>query len=136
MIKQICAGGVILNNDKVLVINQDNISWCLPKGAIEKNESLIDCAKREIYEETGITKLTLIKELGHYERNRIGRDGINDDKSVLKEIHFFLFKTNEIKIKPIDKRHPEGKWIEKDKVVELLTHPKDKEFFLSILKML
>ena len=33
MIKQICAGGVILNKDKVLVINQDNISWSLPKGS-------------------------------------------------------------------------------------------------------
>ena len=136
MIKQICAGGVILNKDKVLVINQDNISWSLPKGQVEGNESLIECAKREIYEETGIKKLILVKELGCYQRNRIGKDGVSDDKSILKEIHIFVFKTNEDKIKPIDQRHPNGKWVAKNKVAELLTHPKDKEFFLSILEKL
>jgi len=28
--------------------------YCLPGGKLEDNESLLDCAKRELYEETGI----------------------------------------------------------------------------------
>ena len=40
--------------------------------------------------------------------------------------------TKEKFIKPIDPENPEARWVEKDQIAELLTHPKDKEFFLSI----
>jgi len=45
----------------------------------------------------------------------------------------FLFETIEEKLKPIDPTNPEARWVEKDKVADLLTHKKDKEFFLSVL---
>ena len=45
----------------------------------------------------------------------------------------FLFKTNQEVLKPIDPTNPEARWIKKEKVAELLTHKKDKEFFLSII---
>ncbi len=45
----------------------------------------------------------------------------------------FLFKTNQEVLKPIDPENPEARWVEKEKVAELLTHTKDKEFFLSVM---
>jgi capsule polysaccharide modification protein KpsS len=38
-----------------------------------------------------------------------------------------------MELKPIDKDNPEAIWVEKDKVSDILTHKKDKEFFLKKL---
>ena len=127
------AGGVVLNKKgQVLVVSQHGTSWSLPKGHIDKGEDKMSAALREIYEEAGIDHLIHVRDLGSYERYKIGLDG-KDDKSELKKIHMFLFMTKQDKLKPIDPHNPEAKWVRKEKVAELLTHIKDKKFFLGIL---
>ncbi len=37
-------------------------------------------------------------------------------------------------LKPIDPDNSEARWVDGDKVADLLTHPKDREFFLNVLK--
>ena len=129
------AGGVVLNKKgEVLVVNQRGNSWSLPKGHIDQGENALTAAKREIYEESGIKDLKLIKALGKYKRYKISENGKGEDKSELKEIAMFLFKTNDKKLRPIDKDNPEARWVAKKRVVELLTHPKDKKFFLSVIE--
>lgn len=126
------AGGVVLNNrGEVVVTNQHGNSWSLPKGRVEKEEIEIETAKREIKEETGLSQLELLEDLGIYQRYRISLDG-GDDFSELKEIRIFLFKTEEDFLLPEDKENPMAKWVKIDEVSDLLTHKKDKEFFLSI----
>lgn len=126
------AGGVVLNKKGlILVVNQDGQTWSLPKGHLEEGESLLEAAKREIWEESGITDLEMIKELGNYQRHKLDEKG-NEDKSEFKTIFMFFFKTKEENLSPVDKNNPEAKWVEKEKVAELLTHPKDKEFFLKV----
>ena len=132
MIKTESAGGIVLNDNNVLVISQHGTSWSLPKGHIESGESKVDAAMREIKEESGIHNITLVRELGKYQRYRISKDS-KEDVSELKTIYMFLFETKEKILKPIDPENPEAKWVPRNKVAELLTHPKDKEFFLSIL---
>lgn len=127
------SGGIVKKNGLILVVSQHGTSWSLPKGHIKRGENKIDAAKREIYEEAGIIDLKLVKSLGSYKRYKISKSG-GEDKSELKTIHMFLFKTIQSNIKPIDCKNPEGKWITKNKVAELLTHPKDKEFFLRVIK--
>lgn len=128
----ISAGGIVINqNGDVLVVSQHGTSWSLPKGHIDEGEKALGAAKREIYEESGVTELELIKELGTYQRYKIGKDG-GEDPSELKTILMFLFRTRENLLKPVDAENPEARWIPKDKVTDLLTHPKDKEFFLQI----
>ncbi|MFX1250282.1 MAG: NUDIX domain-containing protein [Promethearchaeota archaeon] len=129
------AGGVVLNkNREVLVVNQKGTSWSLPKGHIDDGEDELTAAKREIYEESGITHLELIKKLGSYQRHRIGLDA--DDRKELKTITMFLFKTDQEHLKPIDSDNPIAIWVKKNKVTDLLTHRKDKEFFHSIIGIL
>ncbi len=131
------AGGVVLNKKgEILVVSQHGNSWSLPKGHIDKGENALKAAKREIKEEAGVGRLKLIKELGRYSRYRIGPSGKKEDKSELKTIHLFLFKTSQTKLKPLDPKNPEAKWIKKEKVASLLTHSKDKNFFRKILKEL
>lgn len=136
MTKQtLSAGGIVLNaKGQVLVVNQNGNSWSLPKGHIDEGEDALTAAKREIYEESGISQLTFIKDLGAYSRYKIGLDG-NEDQSEWKTMQMFLFTTDEETLKPIDPENPEARWVEKDKVAELLTHPKDKKFYLQSIKI-
>jgi len=56
----IAAGGVVLNpRQQILMIFRRGF-WDLPKGKIDQGESLEACAIREVKEETGITKLSLL----------------------------------------------------------------------------
>lgn len=132
----VSAGGVVLNKEgKVLVVNQHGNSWSLPKGHIDEGEEKYEAAIREIYEESGVRQLQYMYDLPSYERYKIALDG-GDDKSELKVIHMFLFKTNQETLCPIDPDNPEAKWVDRGDVAELLTHKKDKEYFLSIIDRL
>ncbi len=127
------AGGVIVKDGRVIVVNQKGRSWSLPKGHIEDGEDALTAAKREIAEETGVTDLTLIDNLGSYSRHKIGKDPKEEDRTELKTMHMFLFSTEEEDLKPTDPDNPEARWVKKDDVADMLTHPKDKEFYLSII---
>ena len=130
-----CAGGVVINdNNDVVVVNQNHDSWSLPKGHIDEGETPIDAAIREIYEETGIINPKLVKKIGHYDRYRIGLDG-RDDLSELKTIHIFLFKSEQEKLKPLDKNNPEAKWVDIHEVENYLTHKEDIKFFKENIRL-
>ena len=74
----------------------------------------------------------MIKDLGSYERPKMGPNN-EDDPSELKRMYFYLFTTtHQDKLQPYDADNPEARWVEVDKVADLLTHPKDKQFFESI----
>ncbi|MFH1694710.1 MAG: NUDIX domain-containing protein [Patescibacteria group bacterium] len=128
------AGGIILNKEnKVAVVNQDGYTWAFPKGGIKEGEDELTAAKREVWEETGLKKVELIKKLGSYQRNVFNNKG-EIDKSVLKTITMFLFKTEEEELKPVDLKNPEAKWLTKKEVIETLSHKEDKEWFIGIAK--
>ena len=127
------AGGVVVNpNGEILVVNQHGDSWSLPKGHIDEGETALEAAKREIFEESGVGELTLVKSLHSYERFRIGQGGVGEDRTELKQIEIFLFRANQAELAPRDPANPEARWVAKDEVSKLLTHPKDREFFEKI----
>ncbi len=122
------AGGLILSaENKILLVSQYGTSWSLPKGHLEVGEDDLKAAHREIFEETGLKELVFIKELGTYERFRIGRDG-NEEKDELKKIKIFLFRTSELTLEPQDPDNPVAKWVEIGELQKYLTHPKDQAF--------
>lgn len=133
------AGGVVLNSEGLVVmVSQKGLGWSLPKGRLDPGEDSLTAAKREIWEESGIKNLTLIKKLGTYERYLIAKDSCNgdEDKSELKIITLYLFTTDQIELCPQDADNPEACWVAKEEVVKMFFHKKDKEFFESIMKEL
>ena len=128
------AGGVVVNSKgQILLVHQNNDSWSLPKGRLEAGETQLQAALREIKEETGIADLELVSDLGEYQRHRIGKSGKGDDPSVLRTIHLFLFSTSQAQTAPDDPSISEARWVEKEKVCDVLTHPKDRDFFSKIM---
>ena len=129
----ITAGGVIINEfEEIVIVNQNNDSWSLPKGHVEKNETLLEAANREIHEETGLLNISLIKDLGFYDRFRIGLDG-KDDTTESKRIYLFLFFSKKQNLCPIDPLNPEAIWCSQKNAIKYLTHPKDKNFLENLI---
>ena len=85
----VAAGGVVTNREgKVLFIYRNN-KWDLPKGKIDKGETLEECAFREVAEETGVQGLKIenILKTTYHVFKRTGT-------YKLKEVHWFAMKTS------------------------------------------
>lgn len=82
---------VLLNaENKVLLLNTnvDNKSfWLTPGGKMEDNESAFETAKRELFEETGITNAQFLDDSHTWYYERIGR--CNGEQTFFKE-HIFV----------------------------------------------
>jgi 8-oxo-dGTP pyrophosphatase MutT (NUDIX family) len=101
--ENLCAGGLVVRFDKkrpfiALVREKENFDYILPKGKVEKGETLEAAAEREILEEAGISELKLIQKLAVSER-------MNFKMTAWKVIHYFLFTTTQEQGVPTDKNH-------------------------------
>ncbi|OGG91871.1 hypothetical protein A3H16_01850 [Candidatus Kaiserbacteria bacterium RIFCSPLOWO2_12_FULL_53_8] len=76
--------------------------------------------------------ISLTKELGSYERYKGTPQG-GDDTSEYKTIHMLLFTTKDAQLAPTDPGNPEARWVPPSEVEEMLTHPKDREFWRGAL---
>ena len=56
------AGGLVTNSQNEILFIYRNGKWDLPKGHVEKKESIENAAVREVEEECGIQKLSIIKK--------------------------------------------------------------------------
>ncbi len=59
----IAGGGLVYNDRKEILFIHRNGRWDLPKGKIEKDEDIEDCALREVREETGVQGLKITRPL-------------------------------------------------------------------------
>jgi ADP-ribose pyrophosphatase YjhB (NUDIX family) len=57
--KIIAAGGLVLNEQKEILLIFRRGKWDLPKGKLDDNETITACAVREVEEETGLKNITL-----------------------------------------------------------------------------
>ncbi len=83
------AGGLVQHQDGRFLFIYRNNKWDLPKGKIEKNETLINAAVREVSEETGVSDLVVKRSLPitYHIYNANG-------KFKVKKTNWFLMKSN------------------------------------------
>tara|TARA_B100001123_G_scaffold397056_1_gene479960 strand:- start:108 stop:584 length:477 start_codon:yes stop_codon:yes gene_type:complete len=120
---RIGVGIILLNNqNKVFVgkrIDNPENFWQMPQGGIDKNESFIVAAKRELEEETGVKTIEVIKELEEWfiynlPENLLGKIWKGKYRGQKQKwfIMKFLGKNEEINIKTKKPEFMEWKWIE------------------------
>ncbi len=57
------AGGVVFNNKNELLFIYRRKKWDLPKGKLDEGESIEECAVREVYEETGLKNIEIVRKV-------------------------------------------------------------------------
>src|SRR5256885_8335085 len=99
MLRTRTAGGVVVNAaGEILVVSQRGTSWSLPKGHIDPGEDALEAAKREIWEESGVSELELVRELGTYERQDRKSTRLNSSHLVISYAVFCLKKKKHMTI--------------------------------------
>ena len=104
-------GGLIKNKAGEILLIFRRGKWDLPKGKLDKGETLHECAVREVREETGITKVEIGKEI-----NITYHTYVEFGKHILKESHWFvmLAKKDE-KLQPqVEEDITEIRWVKKE----------------------
>ena len=131
---ELSAMAVVMCNGKILSTNEmiyGKETLSLPKGHKEENESIIETAIRECYEETNIivSKEDLVKELTSYSYEFL----TPSNKLIRKTIIPFLFEVKE-EGNPIPKeeRMVSVQWMDKDEFIEKCTHENVKEIIKEI----
>lgn len=131
---ELSAMAVVMCNGKILSTNEmiygkETVS--LPKGHKEENESIIETAIRECYEETNIviTKDDLVKELTAYSYEFL----TPSNKLIRKTIVPFLFEVKkEGNPIPKEERMISVQWMDKEEFIEKCTHENVKDIVKEI----
>ena len=124
--KEKSCGCVIVQNDKVLLILQQNDAyWGFPKGHVENGETEIQTAKREVKEEVGLD--VKIDESKRYVTNYIVRDEI-DKTSV-----FYIATATGGELVKQDSEIKEIKWCTFEEALNLITFDNLKEVLRNVM---
>ena len=124
-------GIVILNSkNKVFVAKRrDNQSdkWQMPQGGVDSNENFTAAMKRELYEETSIKNITIIKILNRWLQYELPKNLIGiiwKGKYRGQKQKWFIVKfegqDKEINIKTKNPEFIEWKWIEVDDLPKVI----------------
>ena len=120
-------GTIVINDNKVLVIQQKQGFWGFPKGHMEQGENEIETAIRETKEETN---LDVIIE----DKTRFCLTYFIEDKNIHKEVVYFVAKVDgKVDIKPQIEEVNSIAWIDIAKVEDILTFDNLKELWERIL---
>lgn len=106
----IAGGGLVFNSKNQLLMILRNGYWDLPKGKIEKGESIQNGAVREVEEETQAKVKSVIKRAGNtFHTYKL------KEKRMLKETHWFVMSGKGKNLKPQKEEGIEAvKWISLD----------------------
>lgn len=111
--KGLKSSGIVIiryeNEIPLLLLMRAYSHWDFPKGGIEKNETKLEAAIREVKEETGITNLNFHWGKTLYETEQFGKNN--------KIVYYFIAETNEkdvvINVNETSgiKEHEEYRWV-------------------------
>lgn len=136
-----CVGIMLLNKDNLIFVGerkggpeqqQGQYAWQMPQGGIDEGEAPLDCALRELYEETNIRSVSFIAEVPGWlsydlPRELIGKAWKGKYRGQTQKWFIFHFTGDE---NEIDVVHPGGgahkpefiawKWVEAKVLPDLI----------------
>lgn len=109
------AGGIVEKEDKILLIYRLGV-WDLPKGKLEKGETVPKCAVREVEEETGVKVKLLYQICTSYHTY------IRNKKRNLKKTYWYTMKCLDDKNMQAqaEENIDEVRWCSREEVEELM----------------
>ena len=119
-------GCIVIENNKVLLIQQKKGNWGFPKGRVEKNETECETAIREVKEETNID--VIIED-----KNKKYIDTYYSKKDEFKEVVFFLGKRIGGEIKPQENEIKNVEWVDLLEAINRITMKSTKELYQKVL---
>ena len=140
---RIGVGIIVLNNQNQVFVGKrkDNPGdkWQMPQGGVDKGESYINAMKRELFEETSIRSIKILKELDRiyeYELpdNLVGIIWKGKFRGQKQKWFITRFLGNESEIN-LNTKHPEfidWKWIEPKLLPDVIVNFK-KNLYLNLL---
>ena len=141
---RIGVGVIILNNENKVFVGKrrDNPidKWQMPQGGLDKGEDYISAMKRELYEETSIRNIEILKEIeGFFEyelpKNLVGiiwRGKFRGQKQKWFIVRF-IGKEKEINLKTKNQEFIEWKWILPNELPKVIVNFK-KNMYEQLLK--
>ncbi|MBS3097970.1 NUDIX domain-containing protein [Candidatus Woesearchaeota archaeon] len=124
--REISAGAIVFREEKgkifYLLLHYEEGHWDFPKGNIDEGEEEKETVKREIKEETGITKINFIESF----MEKISYFYKMKGETVYKEVFFYLAETEESNVK-LSFEHIGYKWLNYDEAFKELTYKNAKE---------
>ena len=139
-------GVIILNNENKVFVGKrkDNPvnKWQMPQGGVEVGESYISAMKRELYEETSIKSIEILKEInGFFEyelpKNLVGIIWKGKFRGQKQKwfITRFIGNENEINLQTKNPEFIDWKWIIPDELPKTIVDFK-KKMYDELLKTL
>jgi bis(5'-nucleosidyl)-tetraphosphatase len=111
----------------LLLRHQQGGHWGFAKGRMEKGESVLEAAMREIREETGIDDVQPMPGLSFVSRYPIRREG----RSLMKTVTYFAVQAPRGAIRLSDE-HTDGRWVSVEDALRILTHAESRRILLSV----
>tara|TARA_B100000401_G_C52780992_1_gene708266 strand:+ start:1008 stop:1478 length:471 start_codon:yes stop_codon:yes gene_type:complete len=141
---RIGVGVVVLNSDNKVFVGKrkDNPidKWQMPQGGVDKNEDYLTAIKRELFEETSIKSIKILREIeGYFEYelpdNLIGIIWKGKFRGQKQKwfIARFTGEEKEINLKTKDPEFIEWKWISPEDLPKVIVDFK-KSMYLKLLK--
>lgn len=131
--KQLSAGAVIFHRTKggaeFLLIRNARGHWDFPKGHIEAGETRMEACRREVREETGISRFRIIPGF-LVKRTWAFREG---GARVAKDCFFFLGSVRRPSLK-LSPEHTRGGWFRPVRALDLLEYPGQRSLLRSAIR--
>ena len=139
-------GVIILNNENKVFVGKrkDNPvdKWQMPQGGIEKDESYLSAMKRELYEETSIKSIDILREIdGFFEyelpKNLVGIIWKGKFRGQKQKwfIAKFIGDENEINLQTRNPEFIEWKWIKPNDLPKTIVDFK-KKMYVELLEII
>ncbi len=125
---EISSGGVVIFGNAVLLLKKYNGDWVLPKGRLEKGETFVTAALREVLEESGVRGevLEYIGEVNYKYKN------LREDEVVYKTVHWYLMKTSSMDCVPQRKEgFVDARFVHMDKAKDLVRYADERKVILK-----